>query len=73
MLQCSGFENGVLEIAILVHEQALEAELWKRLREMTSGGYGDVEAGRNRLIVDLDAFDYDPIGHLEKPNWTLEF
>lgn len=77
MLQSLGFDTGELKLAILTHEQELDAEAGKRLQDMLLNGVGDLEEGRTRLLNDPDAFvylfDYDPVDHLEDLRWALEY
>lgn len=77
MLQSLGFDTDELKMAILTHDQELDAEVGKRLQETVLAGFDGLEEGQTRLSSDPDTIvylrDYDPIEHLEDFRWALEY
>lgn len=77
MLQSLGFDTGDLQLAILSHEQAIDAETGKRLQEMVLTQYADLADGQTELLTDPGAvvylFNYNPIDHIEELSWALEY
>lgn len=77
MLQSLGFDVDELQLAILAHEQRLDADTGKQLQQLVLHDLADFEDGRNALLEDPAAnvyvFDYDPTDYLEDLQWALEY
>lgn len=77
MMQSLGFNTTDLQLAILSHEQGLDAETEKRLQEIVLTEPGEFGEGKTRLSKDPNAFvffiKYNPIEHLQELNWALEY
>jgi len=77
MLQQLGFETDNLTIAILAHEQDLDATVGKHLQQLVLHGDEEFDDSTHTLVEEptavLHRFGYDPIDHLEDFHWALEY
>lgn len=77
IVQSLGFDIEDLRIAILAHDQRLDAETGKQLQQMVLHDLAALDEGRNKIFDDpatfVYLFDYDPTDHLEDLQWALEY